>query len=198
MEKRTFALSTLLVVLCIVPTARAQTNGPTASSPNAIMLDDFESYEDGGLPTKWKYLQGRKLVPLTAKYMRPREKFTVVQDGDNKVLRVYTEGEAVHTTMANESDGFDWDIRTHPVLRWDWRALRLPEGAHEDDDKFNDTGAALYIIFKFEGFIIKRPRAIKYAYSSSLPVGTVVDYGILKVIVVSSGADGIGGWKSIE
>jgi hypothetical protein len=49
-----------------------------------------------------------------------------------------------------------------------------------------------------EGFLIRRPRAIKYAYSANLPVGTIVSYGKLKVIVVSSGLDGHGSWKHIE
>lgn len=163
-----------------------------------MVIDDFESYEDGALPVKWKYLHDNQLVPLTADHMRPKERFYVTQDGDNQVVRVYTDGEAVHLTMANEPDGFDWDIRTHPRMAWDWRALRLPPGAREDQDGLNDTGAAVYVIFSMEGFLFKRPKTIKYTYSSTLPVGTVASYGKLKVIVVSSGLDGLGTWQSIE
>ena len=190
----------ILSVLSTVITRSAMSQSATSDQPHPvpIVIDDFEEYDVGDLPSKWKRLRKRKLVPIDENYMRPNEKFTIVEEDGNKVVRVYSKGEAAHIIMANEDDGFDWDLRTHPRLRWDWRALHLPEGAHEDDDKYNDTGAALYVIFKFEGFIIKRPRAIKYSYSSSLPVGTVVDYGKLKVIVVSSAADGIGAWKTIE
>jgi hypothetical protein len=164
----------------------------------SILIDDFESYQDRGLPTKWKYLYERSLVDLKPEYMRDNEKFFVVQERNNNVLRVYTDGEAVHLTMANEPEGFDWDVRTHPRLRWRWRAHRLPEGAREDKDELNDTGIALYVYFSIGGFLIPRPKAIKYTYSSTLPVGTVVTYGKMRVIVVASGADGMGEWMTIE
>lgn len=169
-----------------------------AQDAQEILVDDFESYDDGALPLKWKYLHDKKLVWLAPEHMRPDENFTVVDDGGNKVLRVHVDGEAVHLTMANEEDGFDWDLRSHPRLAWDWKAIRLPENAREDKNNLNDTGAGLYVIYKFEGFIIKKPKSIKYVYSSTLPVGTVVSYGKLKVIVVSSAADGIGEWQHIE
>ena len=173
---------------------------PSDAAPvhSEILIDDFESYPDGGLPTKWRYLHERKLVAVTPEHMRPKEKFYVVEDGGNKVLRVYTEGEAVHLTMAQGEEGFTWDLETHPRLSWDWRAIRLPEGAREDKEKFNDTGAGFYVFFGMSGFIIKRPVGIKYTYSSTLPVGTVSTYGKLKVIVVSSGKDGYGAWEHIE
>jgi hypothetical protein len=169
----------------------------SSTAPRQIVLDDFESYRVGALPVRWKYLEDNQLVPLEPRLMRPKEQWYVVDDRGNKVVRVYTEGEAVHLTMANEADGFDWDITTHPILAWDWRALRLPTGAKEDREKTNDTGAAVYVLFSFDGLLFKRPKAIKYTYSSSLPVGTVATYGKLKVVVVSSALDGIGPWQTI-
>jgi len=171
---------------------------PTGQDPGAmqIVIDNFETYRDGGLPTRWKYLADGRLVDLAPEYMREKEQFYVVNDGGNKVLRVYTDGEAVHLTMPEQD--LAWDLRTHPRLAWDWRALQLPPGAREDVEKKNDTGAGLYVIFAFDGLFIKRPRAIKYTYSSTLPVGTEVSYGKLKVIVVSSGKDGTGAWQHID
>ncbi|QXD13712.1 DUF3047 domain-containing protein [Rhodocaloribacter litoris] len=195
-----FFLSLLLLLGFVLPPRPAEAQaGVSLRMDHVIVLDDFESYADGALPVRWKYLHDRKLMPLEPRFMRPKERFYVVDEGQNKVLRVYTEGEAVHLTMANEPEGFDWDLRTHPRLRWRWRALRLPEGAHEDDERFNDTGVALYVYFRITGVaFLRRPEGIKYTYSSTLPVGTVVDYGKLKVLVVSSGADGIGAWHTIE
>lgn len=188
-------LFVLLLVLAITDTtgrAYAQT------SDDVLLVDDFESYEVGELPTRWKYMHNKKLHWIHPRYMRPKEQFYIVEEGGNKALRVYTEGEAVAILMANEPDGFDWDIQEYPRLAWDWRALRLPDGAHEDDDDWNDSGAGLYVIFKMEGFLFKRPKTIKYVYSATLPVGTVVSYGKLKVIVVSTGADGLGEWQHID
>ncbi len=182
----------LLSLAGLVPLSVA----PSASQ--AITIDDFESYTDGSLPTRWKYLYERRLVWVEPSHMRENETFFVGEEPGNKFLRTYTHGEAVHLTMANEKEGFDWDVRTHPVLQWDWRALQLPRGAREDDESLNDTGLALYVIFSFEGFIIKRPKAIKYTYSSSLPVGTVLKQDKLRVIVVANGADGFGDWMSVR
>ena len=73
----------------------------------------------------------------------------------------------------------------------------LPEGAREDDRKRDDTGAALYVVFGTDW--LGRPKAVKYTYSSSLPVGTVVEKGPLKVLVVASAPEtGTGVWVSHE
>jgi len=163
-----------------------------------ILIDDFESDDDGGLPNRWRMLRDRKLIPLRPSFMRPNEEFHVEEENGNRILRVFSHGEAVNIMMANDDTGFDWNIRKHPRLSWDWRALQLPENAREDDERLNDSGAALYVIFKLEGLIIRRPVVIKYVYSSTLPVGTQVSYGKLKVLVVASGLDGIGNWVHIE
>ena len=166
---------------------------------DSIVIDDFESYSPGGLPVNWKYLHKGEVLPVAPEHMRERERFFVVDDSGNKSLRAYSEGEAVHLVMNNEEDGFDWNMRDYPVLAWDWRAHNLPAGAREDNDRLNDSGAGVYVIFAMEGFIVKRPKSIKYVYSTQLPVGTIVSYGKLKVIVAASGQDGgMGEWTHIE
>lgn len=185
----------MLAVLCPVLLQPLDATGQSDGA-RGIMLDDFERYEEGGLPIRWSYLHDRRLVKLTEEYMRPNERFTVVSDRGNKVLRVQTEGEAVHLTLANGTDTLDWRLSDLPVLTWEWRALSLPSGAREDNDSLNDSAAALYVVFSIEGFLVKRPKSIKYVYSSVLPEGTVVSYGKLKVVVVSSG--GTDGWKSVR
>ena len=162
-----------------------------------VVLDDFESYGDGALPVKWKAQLNGKLVPLTEQFVDDDEWFYAKQEPGRKFVRAYARGEAVHINRDN-GDSFDWDMREHPFLEWDWRANILPTGAREDDDRKNDSGAGFYVVFSIEGFILKRPKAIKYVYSTTLPVGTVVSYGKLKVIVASSGLDGIGKWTTVK
>lgn len=169
-----------------------------AADSSAQMVDDFEQYDDGDLPARWKVIHNKKLVPIAPRFMRPDEEFFVVENDGNNVLRAYSNGEAVHIMMENGDDGFDWDIEQQPRLEWEWRAHELPVEAREDVERLNDSGAALYVIFKMEGLIIKRPKTIKYVYSSSLPVGTVVSYGKLKVIVAASALDGTGDWVRIS
>jgi hypothetical protein len=165
---------------------------------DGLMIDDFEAYADHGLPTRWKYIEDRNLVWVKPHHMRPDEEFFVVEEQGNKFLRAYTNGEAVHLTMANEAEGFNWDLRTHPILSWEWRANRLPKGAREDQPNLNDAGLGLYVFFDFRGLIFKRPVGIKYTYSSTLPVGTILKQDKLRVIVVANGERDFGRWIRIQ
>jgi hypothetical protein len=169
---------------------------PVQGRQAKILLDDFESYEDGALPVKWKAQLNGKLVPLTEQFTHKNESFYVKKEDGKQFVRAYSKGEAVHIALQNGED-LEWRLSEHPMLSWDWRANTLPLGGREDKDDLNDSGAGIYVMFSMEGIIIRRPKAIKYVYSSTLPEGTVVTYGKLKVIVVSSNLDGIGMWKTI-
>jgi len=158
-----------------------------------VLIDDFEDSPEGVPPERWTYISKRGDEIDLERMMDEDENFLVVKEGSNKFVRAFTRAEAQRITVLTD-DGLTWDLRTHPYLRWDWRAHRLPEGASERDK--NDTGAALYVTFETDW--LGRPRSIKYTYSSTLPVGTVVDFGRLKVIVASSGANGIGTWRTVE
>ncbi len=164
-----------------------------------ILVDDFEAYENGSIPAGWKILRGRNLVSVSADHMNENEWFSVTRENGNKALRVYSHREVATLTMPTErGDPNEWEFSKNPILSWDWRALRLPEGANEKEEKLNDSGIAIYVIFAVRGLLIKRPVSIKYTYSTTLPVGTVVSYGRLKVVVVSSGLDGLNDWHHIE
>lgn len=115
------------------------------------------------------------------------------RDSSGTFLRGRTQGEAMWISRPN-GHGYHWNLESHPRLSWRWRAHSLPQGARETSRKANDAGAALYVIFSRDFF--GRPRAIKYTWSSSLPEGTVADYGRLKVLVVASGLQP--GWHGIE
>ena len=185
------------IIVFMLASAGLPLERPEGESRDVMLIDDFEAYNDGDLPSRWKYLEEKGLVQVEPRHMRPKEEFYIVEEGGNKFVRAYTEGEAVHLSMANEEDGFDWNINTHPYLSWDWRANKLPEGAREDSPRLNDAGLGFYVIFSFKG-LIKRPVSIKYTYSSTLPVGTVLSQGKLRVIVVSNSEDGMGEWVHIE
>jgi hypothetical protein len=174
------------------PPAAAQ---PAAEPHQGVVLEDFESYKVGGVPTGWKFNKGRKVVPFTAEQNSADEYFEVLEEGGNQFVRVITTGRA-HRMILLNGEQYDWDLRTHPRLRWDWRALELPEGAREDRDDANDTGAAVYVTFSRDW--LGRPRSIKYTYSSTLPIGTVASYGPLRVLVVASAAEKLGAWMTVE
>jgi hypothetical protein len=159
-----------------------------------ILIDDFEEDREGVPPDRWTYISKRGDEIALERMMDDSEHFLVVEERGNKFVRAFTRAEAQRITVLTDDEDLEWSLRTHPGLRWDWRAHQLPEGASERDQ--NDAGAALYVTFDTDW--LGRPKSIKYTYSSTLPVGTVVDFGRLKVIVASSGADGIGMWRTVE
>ena len=174
-----------------------QTNTPQYGM-EGTMIDDFETYRSNQLPTKWKHEDKRQMVWVSGSHMNPNEKFFVTEEGGNNFLRVYTRSGSAHLSMANEPEGFDWDLRREPILAWDWRARALPRGAMENNQRVDDSGLAVYVVFKKDGFLVKRPTAIKYTYSSSLPVGTIIEEGRIRTIVVASGEQDLNRWTRVE
>lgn len=158
-----------------------------------IVLEDFESETPGEPPSRWRFFSSgeRSFKPL-GPYMNAKEKFTVVAEDGNKFVRAFTQGEAQRISLPNSR--IDWKLSDYPVLRWEWRARRLPEGARED--KVNDSGGAVYVSFSKKDWL-GRPLSIKYVYSTGLPEGTVVSTGNVKILVASSGLDGTGSWKTV-
>ncbi len=184
----------LFVCFALFPFAHDLNGQPGGEPP--LVLDDFEGYTAPGLPLKWQYIDGsRRFQPVTPGIMSEEEYFEVVKEGRNQFLRAITYGRA-HRLVLPNGGVYSWNLDAHPVLSWDWRAVRLPKGAREDQEKLNDSGAAVYVTFDRDW--LGRPRSIKYSYSSTLPVGTTVSYNRLAVLVVSSGANGKKGWQTIS
>lgn len=180
----------LLLVTAVFVTAWS--SGPDGvSDPERLVIEDFRGHRMGSVPGTWKVLEGRRLTAATEREWDESRSFTVMQEGNRRFVRALTHNRASRIILPNDDA---WSLETHPNLMWEWRAAVLPEGARED--RVNDTGGALYVTFDMDW--LGRPRSIKYTYSSSLPVGTVVSFGRLKVIVASSAVDGIGDWKKIE
>ncbi len=186
----TLAAIALLTTAVMAPRVSAQDTG-------RVLVEGFENYAVGEAPYHWKAPNrySRELIPSARQPERDDDYFEVVEEDGRRVVRAYTSDETVQIAREN-GDGYTWDIHTHPVLAWEWRAERLPKEAREDNRKLNDTGAAVYVLFDC-GDWLGRACTLKYSYSSTLPVGTTVRYGRLHVVVVASAKDGIGTWQRI-
>lgn len=194
-----------LVVLsmCLTIAGHAQSPEQTGCTRiprtlNCKLLDDFETDPPGDPPGKWRALKDREPVPLTTgDVMTERKNAYVRRDDDNHFVRIYTDRKGLRIVMPFENGVADWSVDKRPILRWKWRAQDLPEGGNEKRSSSNDTGGAFYVTFGTDW--LGRPKSIKYTYSSTLPVGTTVDYGPLKVLVVASKAEqGTGTWVRHE
>lgn len=184
------SLSIILVfALSVFPAIRA--DAPTR--PDVITVEDFQQYRVGDFPSRWRFISGRdRAEPLDVLLAGDRS-FLVREERGRKFLRLTTEGRSLRISLRAGHD-FDWDLERHPYISWDWRAIELPEGARED--RVNDTGAAVYVTFGADW--LGRPRSIKYTYSTLLPKGTVVRFGPVRVLVVDTGLEGIGTWRTVE
>ncbi|MFB6273715.1 MAG: DUF3047 domain-containing protein [Salinibacter sp.] len=161
---------------------------------SAHVVENFEKYATGSTPSQWIRVDSRDDVRPAEEALEPGEKFEVLKENGNKFVRLYTNGEYIRFSQRNGKE-FEWNLETHPRLQWRWRALTLPKGASERGK--NDTAGAVYVTFGKDW--LGRPKSIKYTYSSSLPVGTVVSFGPLKVIVVDSGAEPRQGtWQVVQ
>jgi hypothetical protein len=161
-----------------------------------VVVDNFDANVEGQPLKRWRFFNSRTgQYEGLDRYMNKNERFYAITEGRNTFVRGETIGEALRISLKNDDESFDWRFDEHPWLQWRWRALSLPEGASERDK--NDTGGAIYVTFGSDW--LGRPRSIKYTYSSTLPVGTVISFGrVLKVIVVSSGRDGTGQWQTVK
>lgn len=145
-----------------------------------IDLDSFPVKADGrpASGNNWKIVMGN------------RSMFSIEKDGPRTVLHAFNAGQ--NLCLAKKTP---LSLNEFPYLRWAWKAVVLPEGAREDVKKKNDSVAGIIIGMK-RGLSF---RAIKYVWSSSLAVGSIVQDGpdaYDKVIVLQSGASGLGTWIS--
>lgn len=123
-----------------------------------------------------------------------------LQRGDaQKVYRVRKEGNN-HYLAADDSQDiseqifreFGWNIKAFPYFKWRWRARILPKGAAENNPTVNDSACGVYIIFgRTSG------TALKFTWSSTLPVGTVYEKkpGQMVIQVLESGPRNLNQWR---
>jgi hypothetical protein len=110
----------------------------------------------------------------------------------------------------------NYSLREFPVITWRWRALMFPEGADERFKRSGDSVAGIYIIFPSLinpgkltnklGFKVPvpdsmKPECIKYVWSASLPIGTVIDSPYAsktKIVVLQNGTSPLNTWITEE
>lgn len=110
----------------------------------------------------------------------------------------------------------NYSLKEFPFITWRWRALMFPEGGDERFKRSGDSVAGIYIIFpslinpgKFSnklGFKIPvpdsmKPECIKYVWSASLPIGTVIDSPYAsktKIVVLQNGTSPLNTWITEE
>jgi hypothetical protein len=139
------------------------------------------------------------------------ECYEIGKEEDNFYLKARTKDRG--SIIAKECN---YSLKEFPVITWRWRALMFPEGADERFKRSGDSVAGIYIIFPSLinpgkltsklGFKVPvpdsmKPECIKYVWSASLPIGTVIDSPYAsktKIVVLQNGASPLNTWITEE
>ncbi len=144
----------------------------------SIMIGFSNLKAPGEVPAGWK-LKERK----------GDAEFRIVQDSGRTALYV----KSVRASFSFERP-LEINPTKFPYLTWQWKVLKLPEGADLRARGKNDQAAQLLILFEGK-------RTISYVWDSTAPEGTITDESIgwpisikIKVIVVKSGNNDLNRW----
>jgi len=145
-----------------------------------VTLESFEADSLRKFPQRWKPRKDAHVA---------QEIYLVAEEDGNRFLRAYSEKQGIQIGLLHE-----FRAKSFPLLRWRWRATQLPPGGDERVEHTNDSAAAVYVIYDSR----LMPRAVKYVWSTTLPVGTRAtnpSYWRAKTIVLRMGAAELGTWQ---
>jgi len=162
-----------------------------------IILDNFQDDTVGTLPYGWYNRDGNVKVWNLTGNDRDKYKYQIKENGGNKYLE-YDGIKAMHLNLPLvNKKGIN--LEKTPILSWKWRVYDIPKGGNENDSDKNDSAAGIYVVYGFAG-LFKLPKSIKYCWSSTLPVGTILskNFGKQKIIVLESGSKNEGKWITFQ
>lgn len=148
------------------------------------VIENFSGAAVGSFP------QNFKTYPLQRS--KALQVYTVQAEGGRRFLHAEAKG-ASQDIGVQIFRRFDWDIARWPKLSWQWRARELPVQKAGEGHR-DDNACGVYMVFGGFG-----GKAIKYIWSSDLPVGreTASIPGRFYGIVARSGQAGLGTWQSM-
>ena len=164
---------------------------PTGDSTFVLETFDYPRYLNRYPDDVWEGRSGR----FYSKTSRGEVYYRIQKEGDNFYLNAQTEGDAVNFGRATKVIYHDREtkanLRLFQKLRWRWRVHNLPEGADQTDNYKNDSAAAVRLVF---GTNPLSGKSLKYIWSATLPIGTVIKSRNQYVIVLRSGEEELGKW----
>jgi hypothetical protein len=170
-----------LVLLALSLAHGAQASDQPTTTNQVVPLETFEEDAPSAFPKEWKVRGSEDEAKIV---------YRVTEENGNHFLHARAEKQSVQIGLSRT-----FPPQQFPVLQWRWRVKALPAGADERTLKTNDSAAGVYVVF--DSTIV--PRAIKYVWSASLPVGTQIDspaYWRAKVVVLESGPPVAGEWRN--
>jgi len=135
-----------------------------------------------------------ELTGWTPKIFKGETSYTLVSDGDRRVLMAHSRGAA--SGLYKE---VDLDPRKYPILRWSWKiGGTIPEG-DEKRKAGDDYAARVYVIFPRTLFF--RTKSINYIWANKLPKGESLPNAFTSnsvMVAVETGDGKAGTWVTEE
>ena len=110
----------------------------------------------------------------------------------------------LRATSQNSASILLSSIRFNPEVykwfSWEWRVDQLVANEALDRKSGSDAAARVYVYFQSPGLAWQK-RNLDYVWSTSLPVGTILDSAFSpqsKIIVVESGTSALDHWRKVE
>lgn len=154
--------------------------GLSANPAHAVRnVEEFSQYELDKFPKSFR----------TYPFQRGKadDVYIVKEENGNKFLHASDDKDISVQSFKR----FVWDTKAYPNFSWRWRAITLPKGANENNGMPNDSACGIYVTFGgYTG------NAIKYVWSTTQPVGTIIEKkpGKFYIVVVDSGEGSVGSW----
>jgi hypothetical protein len=196
--KKCLQFTFLLTFICGSVRLSAQdregVNSITPRADGSVLLENFEKYNIGTIPSDWYNQKGEQRPFKYSKENKAPYEYAVQQENGNKFLR-YDGSDAKHLNFPLVNK--DVNIHHTPILSWKWRVIDIPTDA---DDEDNDAAASIYVAFDMGRVLFKKvPKSIRYTWSSNLAKGTELSkfFGNQKVIVMGCGS-GSGQWQTFN
>ena len=163
-----------------------------------LLVEDFETTLPGDIPSGW--YNRDFTVEVISPEERYKYRYQVVEEDGNRFLNYHhTDAHHLNFPLGRR---MNLNLSETPILSWKWRVKKLPNNALETDDKRNDTAASIYVVFDMGkvAFFKRVPKSIRYTWSTSLPKGHEASlfFGNQKIVVVESGEEMLGSWKTFE
>jgi hypothetical protein len=160
-----------------------QVPAPAHADVSALVIADFESAAPGKFPAGWETRDGAVAERV----------YHVVEDEDGRHLAA-----SAHAASAQIGHSVSHDLEKYPLLSWRWRVHKLPARGNEREKSTNDSAAGVYVVFKgsWGGLV---PRALKYVWSTTQPVGSSFPspgYRNSRVVVLRTGSADAGNWHT--
>jgi hypothetical protein len=177
-----------------------------AQSGSILEVGKFSAAKEGAdLPDGWK--------PLTFPKVPRHTTYSLVKDGSAVVVKAASNSSASGLTKA-----ITIDPKEYPIVRWRWKVDNLLKASDVTTKEGDDYPARLYVTFQYDpdkvGFGKKAKykagklifgdipiAAINYVWDAKASQGLFVDNAytdFAKMVVIRSGAQGIGSWMEEE